>query len=243
MDLKIVESREGLAGTGELQRAGSTQIQLGSCRTHLDPAAIPSRESPVALALLPFPGVPQGADPTQPHNIPSVHPQTQTHPSAGRAAGKTPADSPRERLPSLGSRLCPGAGTFRPGVPCPVSQSRCSPRCPAPAPPRAASSLPRPPIPAGGAGKALSPPPSPGVCPSSASWQPPLPRRGVSPSTCPGNGAIPGQSSLRKEKSRAKRSDKAGRGQEGKREAKMGVEAPGIFACLLFFLVLGWKGP
>lgn len=41
-----------------------------------------------------------------------------------------------------------------------------------------------------------------------------------------------------KEKSRAKRSE-ASRGQEGEREAKMDVETPGVFACLLFFLVLG----
>lgn len=242
MDLKPVEP-EGLAGVQELRRAGSAQIQLGRCRTRLDPAPMhsspglsPCRASPAALALLPLswcsPGSSAQPGSHQLHDIPSVHPQTQTHPpspSAGLGAGRAPALVPRESLPSLGSRRCPGQGRsiLLLRVPCP----------------------------------GLAAPPAarlrhhPGLAPAflgHQSLQEEQERLGLhrtapgcAPAVRPGSLPLPGRSvsfHLRwewcsprpvLEKSRAKRSSKAGRGRGGEREAKMAFCS----------FVLGWKGP
>lgn len=170
MDLKIVETERGWLGFRSYREhtdpIRALQDSFRPCsHPHQPWAQLPLQRLPRGLGTAPLLGLPQGAvpsrDATQLHDIPSVHPQTQSH-----------SPSPREYRESLPRR----AGTFPPPSPCPRVRSRCSPRCPAPAPPRAGSSLPQTPVPGGGAGKARSPPHSPGMCPGSASWEPPSAR-------------------------------------------------------------------
>lgn len=97
--------REGLAGIQELQRAGSTQIQLGLCRTLLDPA--PIRSSPGYLAESP-PGssAQPGAHRASPLCVPKSKPMF-------RAQGISPEPG-KPLLPGQGHSIlllrvpCPG---------------------------------------------------------------------------------------------------------------------------------------
>lgn len=242
MDLKPVEP-EGLAGIQELRRAGSTQIQLGRCRTRLDPGPMhsspglsPCRASPAALALLPFPGVPQGAvpsqDPTSSMTSPPCIPKPKPTPRAplrGWALAEPRPLSPGNLSRAWGAAAAPGRDVL--SLPLRVP-------CPGLAAPPAARLRHHPGLaPAFLGHQSLQEEQerlglhrtAPGCAPAVRPGSLPLPGRGVSFHLrwewCSPRPVL--------EKSRAKRSSKAGRGQGEKREAKMAFCS----------FVLGWKGP